>query len=231
MPEQLVFELGSPASPTFANFVAGPNAEAVASVRRIATHETLEQCVLLWGAAGAGKSHLLRAAAEAASASGRHALYCSVPVDAPRSAPSRGALVAIDAIDTADAAAQARLFTLYNELVAAEGQLIAAAGMPPARMPLRDDLRTRLGWGLVYEIVPLADADKAAALSAFAHERGFRLGDDVIAYLLSHGRRDMASLVGMLLALDRHSLAVQRPITVPLIRELLQRELWLPPRP
>ncbi len=98
---------------------------------------------------------------------------------------------------------------------------------PPARLALREDLRTRLALGLVFEVIPLADADKPQALAAFARERGFRLSDDVIAYLLAHGRRDMPSLVATLAALDRHSLATQRGITVPLLREWLQRELWI----
>ena len=125
------------------------------------------------------------------------------------------------------APAQARLFTLYNALAAAGGQLLGACARAPAQLALRDDLRTRLGYGLVYEIVPLADADKAAALASYARARGFRLGDDVIAYLLAHGRRDMATLVTTLTAIDRHSLATRRPVTVALLREWLQRDIAL----
>jgi DnaA family protein len=101
--------------------------------------------------------------------------------------------------------------------------LLAAASVAPARLTLRDDLRTRLAHGLVYEIAALADHDKAQALCAYAAERGFRLSTDVIDYLLAHGRRDMATLVTTLAALDRHSLAAKRPITVPLLREWMQR--------
>src|SRR5690606_18286316 len=93
------------------------------------------------------------------------------------------------------------------------------------RLALRDDLRTRLAWGLAYEIVPLADADKPAALAAYARARGFALAGEVIAYLLAHGRRDMRSLVATLAALDRRSLALKRPVTVPLLREWMQRTL------
>ena len=77
------------------------------------------------------------------------------------------------------------------------------------------------------ELLPLADDDKAAALSAYARTRGFAIPDDVIRYLLAHGRRDMPALIGALAALDRHSLAQRRPITVPLMREWLQREVGL----
>jgi len=131
-------------------------------------------------------------------------------------------LMAVDDVDRADAAAQGRLFTLYNALAGAGGQMVAACLYAPALLALRDDLRTRLGYGLVYEIAALADADKAAALAAYARQRGFVLSDDVIAYLLAHGRRDMATLVSTLAALDRQSLATRRAITVPLLREWLK---------
>ena len=114
-----------------------------------------------------------------------------------------------------------------NELPARGGQWLAATAAPPAALALRDDLRTRLALGLVFEVAALADEDKPVALAAYARERGFRLTDDVIAYLLVHGRRDMPSLVAALAALDRHSLATQRAITVPLLRGWLQRELNL----
>jgi DnaA family protein len=99
--------------------------------------------------------------------------------------------------------------------------------MPPAAMPVREDLRTRLGWGLVYEIVALADAEKPMALFAYARRRGFHLGDDVVQYLLAHGRRDMSSLLSALAALDRHSLATKRAVTVPMVRAWLQRDIGL----
>jgi DnaA family protein len=228
--EQLTFELAGTPPATFATFVAGPNAEAVDMLARIARHEARESGVVLWGAPGAGKTHLLQAAVSAATEAGRPARLVAHADDVPAETPQSDALIAVDRVDHAGAAAQGRLFTLYNALAAAGGQLIVASAMPPARLSLRDDLRTRLGWGLVFEIVPLSDAEKPSALAAFARSRGFRLSDDVIAYLLAHGRRDMASLVQTLGALDRHSLALQRPITVPLIRDWLQREMRLPDR-
>ena len=87
-------------------------------------------------------------------------------------------------------------------------------------MRVREDLRTRLGWGLVYEIVTLDDADKPAALIGYARQRGFHLSDEVVRYLLAHGRRDMTTLLATLVALDRRSLSAKRPITVPLLRAL-----------
>lgn len=223
--EQLVFELVAPEPPVFATFVAGRNVEAVAALERAAAGTLAETSVVLWGPPGAGKSHLVAAAASAARSAGRPAVHCASPSELPRSDPGPGALVAVDDVGTADADAQARLFTLYNGLRERGGTLVAAADAPPARLVLRDDVRTRLSWGLVFEIVPLADDEKPAALAAYARSRGFSLADDVIGYLLAHGRRDMRTLVATLAALDRRSLAQKRPVTLPLLREWLQRSI------
>ena len=228
MAEQLVLDLARVEPPTFRNFVAGPNREAVAALGRLAEGALHETGILLWGADGVGKTHLLRGIV-AAAAPLRSAFFCAKPADVPME-PDRlpaSSLVAIDDVDGATAEDQARMFTLCNALAAHGGQWVAAAHVPPARMALRDDLRTRLALGLVFEVLPLSDADKPQALATYAQERGFRLGDDVIGYLLAHGRRDMRSLVAALAALDRHSLATRRVVTVALLREWLQRDLRL----
>ena len=219
--EQLTLELATPEPPTFTNFVAGANREAVAMLSRVASGALQETGVVLWGAPGAGKTHLLRAIVAAAATAGRPARYLPQPASVEASRFASAALICVDAVD---AGAQGRLFTLYNALAASRGQLIVAAGMAPARLALRDDLRTRLAHGLVYEIVPLADTDKAQALGAYARERGFQLSTEAIDYLLAHGRRDMPTLVATLAALDRHSLATKRPITVALLREWMRRQ-------
>jgi DnaA-homolog protein len=222
MNEQLILDLARPEPPTFANFVAGANREALAALAALASGTSRETGVLLWGAHGAGKSHLLDACAHAARAAMRSVVRCASPRELPHADVAPGSLLVVDAVDGADAYAQARLFTLINALAAGEGQWIAAAALPPARLALREDLRTRLALGLVLELVPLADADKPRALAAYARERGFHLGDDVIDYLLAHGRRDMPSLVAALAALDRRSLATKCRVTVPLLREWMQ---------
>jgi len=220
--EQLVFELAPPEPPSFGNFVEGGNGEVVARLGAVARGDDADTSILLWGAAGGGRSHLLRAAV---AASTRPAVYVATPSELPNEPVEGPALVAVDDVDTADTKAQGRLFTLFNRLQESGGCLVTSASAPAARLRLRDDLRTRLGSGLVYEVVPLSDLDKPEALFRYARARGFRLGEDVIRYLLAHGRRDMGTLVRVLGALDRHSLAAKRAITVPMLRQWLQRDL------
>ncbi len=91
----------------------------------------------------------------------------------------------------------------------------------PAHLEVRDDLRTRLGWGLVYQVHPLNDAEKAQALEQHAQARGFELPREVVQYLLRHGRRDLPSLLAVLDALDAHCLRLKRSPSVPLLKEIL----------
>ena len=221
--EQLILDLARAEAPTFANFVAGANGEAVAALSSLANGTLMHPGLLVWGGPGGGKSHLLHAAMAAARGHGRSVVERVIDVEGVRP----GMLVVVDDVHGLAPNAQAALFTLVNVLASVGGQWLAASHVPPMALPLRDDLRTRLALGLVLEIQPLADADKPAALAAYARERGFHLSDDVIVYLLAHGRRDMTSLVATLAALDRRSLDMKRNVTVPLLRDWLQRDLGL----
>ena len=220
MAEQLVFELGREEPPSFDNFVAGPNVEVVAALRQF-VREPADTGLMLWGAPSTGKTHLLRACVTEAQASGRAAAFFESPAMLASPPPAPGAVIAVDAVDAANATEQGLLFTLYNSVVAHGGQLLWGSPLPPARLALRDDLRTRIGHGLVFEVLPLRDGDLPHALRVYAEERGFPLGPDVIDYLLRYRRRDLRSLTRLLAALDRYSLATHRAITVPLAKAWL----------
>jgi DnaA-homolog protein len=231
--EQLVFELAVPEPPGFANFLAARNAELVEVLASFVTQGP-DTGMLIWGGPGVGKTHLLCAGVALARERGLGARMFARPSEFDEEALASVAssvdqIIAIDAIDTADEPAAGRLFTLFNLLKERQARLIAGSRAPLATLPLREDLRTRLGWGLVYELLALDDDAKPAALAAYARKRGIVLADEVIEYLLRHGRRDMPSLLATLAALDRQSLATKRPITVPLLKSWLQRELeWKP---
>ncbi len=152
------------------------------------------------GPAGSGKSHLLNAA------------------------KNLGAHIA-DNVHLLDNEAQIELFNTYNQLKAAGGKLITAGLHAPTQMNLRDDLATRLAWGLVYQLQSLSDVEKTEALKNHAAERGMRLPDEVIAYCLRYLRRDLPTLMSVLNALDEWSLTEKKPVTVPMLKKLLQLDL------
>lgn len=195
---QLPLEISGHAEPDFANFVAGSNAEALARVRDLAAGRLREAIVYLWGEPGCGRTHLLRAAGRAN------------PV-----------LVLADDVETLGAPAQQALFSAINAAREGQAPVLAAGRFPPALLALRDDLRTRLAWGLVYQLQPLSDPEKAQHLRSEAARRGLRLADEVVQYLLNRLPRDLASLNGVLDLLDRHSLSKQRQVTLALVREAL----------
>jgi DnaA family protein len=211
-PRQLVLELLAPAAPTLENFVIGRNAEAVEALGRLAAGAAGERIVYLWGEPGCGRSHLLQALA-------------AVPGARPwraDEAPDAGGLTLVDDVEQLDEAAQISLFNRLNAVRArADAACVAAGSLPPARLPLREDLRTRLAWGLVYRLQPLADAEKAEALRKHAAARGLAIGGDVIGCLLTHLPRDMRTLTAALDALDGFALAHKRALTVALARQWL----------
>ena len=220
--KQLALELSACADRSFGNFVIGANAEVVSALQSVARGDPAERFVYLWGAPGSGRTHLLEAVV-AASARKPALLVHAAEIDGRLADVSPDALIALDEVDRLDAGAQLSLFILYNRIRAAAGALVAAASRPPAGLAVRPDLATRLAWGLVYEVRGLSDADKAIAMNERAHEHGFELPREVCAYVLRHGRRDLPSLIALIDELDRCSLEYRRPVTVPLVREVMSR--------
>ena len=214
---QLLLQLAPPPAPTPDNFVPGRNGAALQALRDIARGTGTERFVYLWGEPGSGRTHLLRGLAQAADA--RKALYFSGAADA---SAAEDQVIAMDDVQNLAAGDQIKLFDLYNRVRATGGALVASGDAAPAQLALRADLRSRLAWGLAFQLHPLSDAEKAAALRAHARARALDLSEDVIAYLLRHARRDMASLIGILDALDRYSLEKKRPVTLPLVRDALE---------
>jgi DnaA family protein len=184
----------------------------------------------LHGASGTGKSHLLIAACRAAPEAGRPARYLSLAqLAAPRGAAIGGiepdGLLAIDDVQAiaGDPGAERALFDLYNRAKAADARLLFAAHASPAEIGLTlPDLVSRLAMCTQYGLRPLDDAGRRAMLRVLASRVGLRLDDEVLDWWLARQPRDPASLVALLQRVDRASLAAQRRITIPFLRELLK---------
>ena len=203
--KQLLLDIQPAPAPTLENFVPGRNAEALHNLYLAATGKADVRFIYLWGSSGSGKSHLLLACNELAR-------------------QNTVATVIADDVQRLEEEAQIALFNTYNRLRENGGTLIASGDAAPMQMGLRDDLATRLSWGLVYQLQPLSDEEKAQALKTHAEERGMKLPEEVLEYCLRHLRRDLPTLMATLDALDKWSLTAKRPVTLPLLRQMLQPE-------
>ena len=218
--KQLALDIAQPPAPTLDNFVPGRNAELVVMLYSTANGSNSERFIYVWGATGSGRSHLLRAVIDAARTEGRDAVMFesgAVEFDA-----SDDALCAVDDVHLLGPQAQIALFNLHNRIRAGHGTLLASGSAAPAQLTLRADLLTRLGAGLVYQVHGLNEEEKVAALRRHAQARGFKLSQEVVAYILRHVQRDLPSLLALLDALDRYAIANRRAITLPLLRDLLK---------
>lgn len=216
---QLALSLAPQPLPTLGNFVPGRNAELLAMLSALAAGDRSERMVYIWGGRGCGKTHLLLAMRAAFTGLDVAAELFPGGAEVPELPIPE--VILVDDVEQLDELGQERLFKVYNAQRERGGVLIAAGAVPSARLPLRDDLKTRLGWGLVYEVHALSDDEKMAAMTEHARARGFDLGREVIEYLFRRRARDLPALLALLEALDRYSMENKRAITIPLVRELL----------
>lgn len=222
---QMLLDLKPEQPPTLENFVIGANGELLQRLRSLGDARSFE-AVYLWGPQACGKSHLLAATAQAARGR-RPVSFLEAAQAGAELSLAPGCLLVIDAVERLSDDAQGALFRAFNAARFLGLALLLAGAQPPLRLALREDLRTRIGQTLIYEIQPLSDDEKAAALRRHALERGMLIESSVLQYLLRHGRRDLASLLAVLASLDRASLEQKRPPTLPLLREVMQTTLDL----
>lgn len=212
---QLILDLLPDSPPTLDNFVPGGNGEAVAALTGWLAGLLEATVFCLHGEAGCGKSHLLQASGFRYIDAASNPSLAGVKANEP---------LAVDNVDALDSEGQIALFALFNQIKTNGSRLLTAAPQPPAHLALREDLRTRLGSGLIYRLQALSDDEKAAAVAGLAKERALKLSPEAIAYLLRHVSRDMRTLAMLVVALDQYTLEQKRPVTLPLLREMLQAD-------
>lgn len=226
---QIPLAIGPEAQPSFASFATGSpgNAAAVAHLRGWRLPEFPSAPVYLWGPPGTGKSHLLRALEASCRAQGGQAAWFAPAVALPWTVPPGCSLALIDECQALDAAEQHAAFTVLVESATQPLAVVAAGALPPVDLPLREDLRTRLGWGHVFALQPLSEADTRAVVRQEADRRGIFLPDEVMDYLLTHLDRDLKHLMNLLDRLDHFSLVHKRGVTLPLLRAMFADEAAL----
>ena len=218
---------------SLANFDPGTQTDNALALH--ALHDLLEQrahaALYLWGETGSGKSHLLWAACRAQQQHGRWTLLLGPHTPASGWPDvdlllhqTTGGLLAVDDVQALSDWQQDWLFGLYNAARTAGLAFLASGNAAPAALPLRDDLRTRLGWGLALRLHPPDDTVRAAVLQRLAHDRGYALSPELLHYMLTRLSRDLSQLAVLMAAFDRYALATKRPATIPLLKMLLAEQ-------
>jgi DnaA family protein len=218
---QLPLAIGDTPTRTFESFLPGANALALSHLRELPQRTTP---LFLWSPSGGGKTHLLQALAREVQDNGGRVGWFDADAPPPWHFDEAVTLIVFDDCGRFDAAQQHAAFTLFVEATAHAIPVAAAARVPPVDLPMRDDLRSRLAWGHVFALEPLAEADVRAALRREADRRSVFLSDEVMDYLLTRFSRNLKDLMHLLDRLDEFSLANKRNITVPLLKRMLTEE-------
>lgn len=220
---QIALDIGLARGATLANFCAGPNEGALAHLRLWAGSPTRSPVpTYLWGAAGCGKTHLLQAVAQALREQGAAAGWLDPSLHEPPEFDESWAVVLMDDVDRYSAVQQHAAFNWFVNAQTLQRGVLAAGALPPADLRLREDLRTRLGWGHVFHLQVLSEPERRAVLRQAADERGIFLGDEVMDFMLTRFSRDLGSLMQLLDRLDGYALQTKRAVTIPLIRSMLE---------
>jgi DnaA family protein len=223
--KQLVLDMALPTAPSLGNFFAGPNLDALSHLTlwlgEPGSKTRSPLSTYLWGDSGSGKSHLLLATRAALAARGEMVGWLDAGVQIEEPFDEHWTCVLMDDVHCYTLAQQ---HTAFNWFVNAQSQqiaVLAAGSLPPADLKLRDDLRSRLGWGHVFGLKPLDEAERRTVLRQAAQARGLALSNEVMDFMLHRFSRDLASLMELLTLLDGYALQTQRAITIPLIKSMM----------
>ena len=211
----------------FENFYIEPHQQAFQAVKQFVTQQ-IETVLYLWGQQGVGKSHLVHAAMEAARDNHRTVLLINqtediIALSKTLERYNQELLLCLDNFDQliVQAAWQEVFFHAFNAVKEQGGQLLVASRFSPRQLDLQlEDLRSRMSWGQVYHMSVLSDLDKMRILQFRAKQRGLKIADEVAIYLLNRMPRNMDDLFQVLVTLDQASIAAQRSITIPFVKQV-----------
>ena len=225
--KQIALDIGLATGPTLASFFAGPNQAVVKHLAlwvgaQSSTATRSPVPTYLWGTSGSGKTHLLKAAREALREQGAIVGWLDASMHEPPVFNEAWAAVLLDDVHLYTAVQQHAAFNWFVNAQTLARWVLAAGALPPADLKLRDDLRSRLGWGHVFGLQVLSEPGRRAVLRQAADARGVFLGDEVMDFMLTRFSRDLGSLMELLDLIDGYALQTKRAITIPLIKSMLE---------
>lgn len=230
--KQIPLELLWNTQPSLANFVVGSNALVLSYLQNaLDAHALPTTPAYVWGDTGSGKTHLLQAVRSALQAKDMQVGWLDATTPSSGQAAEFNAdwqAVLLDDVERFDEQQQHVAFDWFVQTQApADGKIrwvLAAGALPVTDLHMREDLRTRLGWGQTFALQPLSDAEAKQALQQSAQQRSLQLSDEVVAYMQTRFARNTGSLMALLHMLDVYALQENRPVTIPFIKQMLQEQ-------
>jgi len=225
--KQIVLDIGLATGPTLASFFAGPNEAALRHLElwvgeKSSAISRSPVPTYLWGSSASGKTHLLKAVQDALREQGATVGWLDATVLEPAEFNESWAAVLMDDVHAYNSVQQHAAFNWFVNAQTHQRWVLGAGELPPAQLKLRDDLRTRLGWGHVFELQVLSEPERRAVLRQAADARGVFLGDEVMDFMLTRFSRDLGSLMELLDLMDGYAMQTKRSITIPLIKSMLE---------
>jgi len=225
--KQIALDIGLATGPTLKSFFAGPNEAALQHLElwvgdKASSVTRSPVPTYLWGSEGCGKTHLLKAVQEALREQGATVGWLDASMQEPPEFNERWSAVLMDDVHLYTAVQQHAAFNWFVNAQTQQIGVLGAGKMPPADLKLRDDLRTRLGWGHIFQLHVLSEPERRAVLRQAADARGVFLGDEVMDYMLTRFSRDLGSLMELLDLIDGYALQTKRGITIPLIKSMME---------
>lgn len=225
--KQIALDIGLATGPTLQSFFAGPNEAALSHLTSWVTEKAGAPVrspvpTYLWGSSASGKTHLLKAVQDALRSRGASVGWLDANVLQPPEFDERWATILMDDVHLYNAEQQQMAFNWFINAQTHQCWILAAGALPPADLKLRDDLRSRLGWGHVFQLHVLSELERRSVLRQAADDRGVFLGDEVMDFMLNRFSRDLGSLMELLEHLDSYALQTKRAITIPLIKSMLE---------
>ncbi len=227
MMKQMVLDMGLIGAPSLGNFCVGPNAAALGHLKLwLGQPDTVAVPrspvpTYVWGPSGCGKTHLLKALGTALQVQGQRVGWLDHHITAAAEFDESWVAVLMDGVHALDATQQQVAFNWFVNAQTQQIAVLATGALPPADLKLRDDLRTRLGWGHVFALQALDEDQCRTVLRDNAAARGVVLSDEVTDFMLTRFSRDLGSLMELLDLMDGYALQTQRPITIPLIKTMM----------
>ncbi len=225
--KQIALDIGLASGPSLNNFFAGPNQAALQHMQLWTRNDKRSPVPsYVWGDSGAGKTHLLRAVQATLREQHCSVGWMDASISEPLAFDDAWRVIIMDDVHLYSAVQQQAAFNWFvNATTPSDGQqrwVLAAGNIPPSDLNLREDLRTRLGWGHIFQLHVLSESERRAVLRQHADERGIFLSDEVMDFMLSRFSRDLSNLIQLLDQLDVFALQTQRAITIPLIKTMLE---------